>query len=136
MGTARIAEPGGCSQPSGPTHRNDAYQLTAVGVSGCIAMLSVLVDVTQPLYIPTAFSPNGDGVNDSWVIQNIGAFPQCDVSIYNRWGSLIFYSRGYTQPWDGTYRETIVDTGMYTYQIRVGSGALAATYRGSLMVVR
>ncbi|WP_460912134.1 gliding motility-associated C-terminal domain-containing protein [Spirosoma areae] len=111
------------------------YQLTAVGAGGCWSTLSILVEVTEPMYVPSAFSPNADGQNDVWIIPNITSFPQCEVSVFNRWGELLFSSRGYTQPWDGTYQTEPVPAGLYTYQIRTGSGPLSATYRGQLMVI-
>ncbi|WP_420149782.1 gliding motility-associated C-terminal domain-containing protein [Spirosoma sp.] len=112
------------------------YQLTAINTNGCPSSFSTVVEVTEPLYVPSAFSPNADGVNDSWVIPNIGSFPKCEVSVYNRWGELVFYSQGYTNPWDGTYRQTFVQTGVYTYQIRTGETAQPFTYRGQLNVIR
>jgi gliding motility-associated-like protein len=112
-----------------------SYALTAVSAIGCIGTYSVVVEVVEPLYIPSAFSPNADGVNDAWIIPNIASFPQCEVTIYNRWGELIFFSRGYENPWDGTYHQERVSTGVYTYQIRTGLGALSTTYRGQLTVV-
>lgn len=111
------------------------YQLTAVSVSGCVATFAVLVEVSEPLYIPSAFSPNADGMNDSWVIPNIGSFPQAEVSVFSRWGELIYFSRGYDQPWDGTYKHETVQTGVYTYQIKTGNGPLNTTYRGQLSVI-
>jgi gliding motility-associated-like protein len=111
------------------------YQLIAVGVSGCLATFSVLVEVTEPLYSPSAFSPNSDGLNDTWVISNISSFPQAEVSVYNRWGELLFFSKGYTQPWDGTYHQEAVQKGVYTYQIRILNGSLNTNYRGQLMVI-
>lgn len=112
------------------------YQLTAINTFGCSTTLTVRVEVVEPLYIPSAFSPNADGQNDSWVILNIQSFPRCEVMIYNRWGELIFYSRGYAQPWDGIYGQKLVETGIYTYQIRTNDEALPATYRGQLTVIR
>ncbi|MBD2753139.1 gliding motility-associated C-terminal domain-containing protein [Spirosoma sp. BT704] len=113
-----------------------SYQLTAVGQIGCPSTFTTVVEVTEPLYIPSAFSPNADGVNDSWVIPNISAFPKCEVSIFNRWGELVFYSRGYSQPWDGTYQQTFAPMGSYTYQIQTGAVAQPFTYRGQLSVIR
>lgn len=113
-----------------------SYQLTAVNQIGCPSTFTTVVEVTEPLYIPSAFSPNADGVNDSWVIPNIGSFPKCEVFVFNRWGELVFYSQGYAQPWDGTHQQTFVQTGVYTYQIRTGTIASPFTYRGQLSVVR
>ena len=112
------------------------YQLTAVGVGGCSATLSVLVEVVEPLYIPSAFTPNADGLNDSWVIPNIALFPFCEVTVYNRWGELVFYASGYARPWDGTYRQQVAGAGVYTYQIDTGPGALGTVYRGKLTIIR
>lgn len=123
------------ASPEASPDETTPYQLTAVGVSGCVATLAVLVEVSEPLYIPSAFSPNADGMNDSWIIPNISSFPQAEVSIYSRWGELIFFSKGYTQPWDGTYKQEPVRTGVYTYQIKTGKGALNTTYRGQLSVI-
>jgi gliding motility-associated-like protein len=50
------------------------------------------------------FSPNNDGINDELEIRNTEQFPGCEVTIYNRWGEVVFYSKGYSKPWNGTYR--------------------------------
>lgn len=123
------------ASPEASPDETTPYQLTAVSVSGCVATFAVLVEVSEPLYIPSAFSPNADGMNDSWIIPNINAFPQAEVSIYSRWGELVFFSKGYTQPWDGTYKQETVRTGVYTYQIKTGNGGLNTTYRGQLSVI-
>ena len=111
------------------------YQLTALSVAGCPARFSVLIEVVEPVYIPSAFSPNGDGMNDVWTIANIEKFPDCDISIFNRWGEVVFHSRGYAQPWNGFYQQKQVDTGIYTYQIKTGEGPFATTFRGQLTVL-
>ncbi|MVM32771.1 T9SS type B sorting domain-containing protein [Spirosoma sp. HMF4905] len=123
------------SSPIARPLETTAYSLTATSTMGCSNTLSLLVVVSDLLDIPTAFSPNGDGLNDVWVLPNIGVFPDCEVSIYNRWGELVFFSRGYAQPWDGTYKQERVQTGVYTYQIHIGDGTAATSYRGQLMVI-
>ena len=124
------------ASPVATPKETTTYQLTAVSALGCTSTLSVLVELIEPLYIPSAFSPNADGVNDAWTIPNIGSFPNCEVSVFDRWGELIFYSQGYTTPWDGTYKQTVVQPGMYTYQIRTGRRSLPTTYRGQLTLIR
>lgn len=123
------------ASPEASPAETTPYQLTAVSLSGCVATFAVLVEVSEPLYIPSAFSPNADGMNDSWVIPNIGSFPKAEVSIYSRWGELIFFSRGYDRPWDGMYKQGTVQTGIYTYQIKTGNGPLNTVYRGQLSVI-
>ena len=51
--------------------------------------------------VPNIFSPNGDGVNDQWVIKYLDTYPGCSVNIVNRYGQLVFKSIGYPTPWDG-----------------------------------
>jgi gliding motility-associated-like protein len=84
--------------------------------------------------IPNAFSPNGDGTNDTWEIFNpTSGNADLIVEIYNRWGELIFYSKGYSVPWDGTYKDKPVPEGTYAYVVRVDSNTVL---RGVILVVR
>ncbi|MBS1501601.1 MAG: beta-propeller fold lactonase family protein, partial [Bacteroidetes bacterium] len=73
--------------------------------------------------IPNTFTPNGDGINDFWDIGALTSYPQCLVSIYTRYGSLIFQSKGYPKPWDGTYKNSPVPTGTYYYIIDLQDGS-------------
>ena len=86
----------------------------------------------QYLYIPDVFTPNNDGMNDVFVIQNIAAYPTCEVTIYNRWGTAIFYSKGYAKPWDGSNDDSPAPSGAYSYIIATPSHI----YRGMVLVVR
>jgi gliding motility-associated-like protein len=85
-------------------------------------------------YIPNAFSPNGDGLNDVWNLSFLSAFPQCKVEIFNRWGQLIFSSKGYQKPWDGNYKGVKVSPGVYCYVIERSPGLRKIS--GSLVVIR
>ena len=80
--------------------------------------------------IPTAFTPNGDGANDRWIIDNLSE--DASVRIYDRHGTTIFRSDdGYTRPWDGTYRGGSLPTGSYLYAIQNGTH----TYRGTVTIL-
>ncbi|MBL4787258.1 MAG: gliding motility-associated C-terminal domain-containing protein, partial [Cohaesibacteraceae bacterium] len=64
------------------------------------------------------FTPNGDGKNDVWEIENIHLYPDCDVSVFNRWGQLVFSAgKGYDNSWDGTYKGKIVPNGVYVWSL-------------------
>lgn len=71
------------------------------------------------LYIPNTFTPNGDGINDNWIISTPAKLDDLEVFIFNRWGNLIYYSKGYSQPWDGTFNDKKVASGEYTYRINL-----------------
>ena len=69
------------------------------------------------LAIPNVFSPNGDGINDTWEIPNLNRIPEATIVIYNRKGTLIFKSKGYSQPWDGTLNGSKLESGTFDYVI-------------------
>jgi gliding motility-associated-like protein len=70
------------------------------------------------LKIPNAFSPNGDGINDFWNITGKEYYPGIEVTIYNRWGQVVWKSgRGYPVPWDGRSRGTVLPMDSYHYFI-------------------
>jgi gliding motility-associated-like protein len=73
---------------------------------------------------PEAFSPNGDLINDVWLIENIEHYPEAEVTIYNRWGQAIWRSeRGYPVPWDGRSRGIPVPIDSYHYVIDLHNGS-------------
>jgi gliding motility-associated-like protein len=70
------------------------------------------------LYIPSAFTPNGDGINDKFGVkaQNITDF---NLRIYNRWGELVFESDNISELWDGKYQgEAITSTDVFVYTVK------------------
>ena len=60
-----------------------------------------LTDANGELIIPNTFSPNSDGVNEVFYIENIGNYPGNKVSVYNRWGSKVFSATDYKNDWTG-----------------------------------
>ena len=85
------------------------------------------------LFIPDIFSPNADGINDTWQIRNLDLNSESIVTIFNRWGEVVYYSDNYSaSPWDGRYNGQIVSTGVYAYTIQFPKSKY--TMRGQLMV--
>lgn len=103
---------------------------------GCQSLDSVLVTVVPEVVIPTGFTPNGDGWNETWMIDFIDLFPECEVEIYNRWGDLLFRSVGYNKPWDGRYNGGLVPVGTYYYVIKLNDPRFPDAYTGPLTVIR
>ncbi len=70
--------------------------------------------------VSEAITPNGDGINDTWMIYNIENYPNCTVRVFNRWGSEVFFARGYQNDWNGAYKnnsQPLPDSGSYYYQL-------------------
>jgi gliding motility-associated-like protein len=65
-----------------------------------IAVVRITI-LETPLSIPNAFSPDGDNINDFFVIKRIKSFPESELKIYNRWGHMVYSKVGYDNSWDG-----------------------------------
>ncbi|WP_078350192.1 T9SS type B sorting domain-containing protein [Mucilaginibacter pedocola] len=101
---------------------NDVVTCIATPVAACSTpanSLPITVYVVERITAPNTFTPNADGVNDVWNISGIASYPKCVVSIYNRYGSSVFQSRGYQKPWDGTNGGKILPAGTYYYVIEL-----------------
>jgi gliding motility-associated-like protein len=79
----------------------------------------VLTVTPAGVVVFNTFTPNGDGINDTWAIKHIEYYPNCTVDIFNRWGARIFSSIGYGQQWDGQSSGNPVPTGTYYYVINL-----------------
>lgn len=84
--------------------------------------------IYQPLSIPNAFSPDNDGVNENWVIQGLGQFPEHQLTIYSRWESVILKEAPYQNDWHGELRTSYSDSngpnvpeGTYFYILELGN---------------
>jgi gliding motility-associated-like protein len=94
---------------------------------GCIFRDSVLVEVLDAeacgLHIYNAFSPDGDGINDTWSIGGIGQYPDNTVVVFNRWGDILSELQGYNNAdvsWDGTSKDGLaVPAGTYYYSMKL-----------------
>ena len=107
------------------------YSLTVLSENGCSTNKTIHVNVIDKLQIPSAFSPNNDGHNDTFEIFNMKDQIE-NVVIYNRWGHVIFSSEGYSKPWDGTYQNTPVPAGNYPFKIKTSM----TDYEGEILLLR
>ncbi len=97
---------------------NQMYVLNVFSNKGCgTAIDSVLVKVYQQLYIPNAFTPNGDGINDTWFIETLQAYPGSEVKVFNRYGEMVFDNHGKNISWDGKFKGLQLTSDAYVYII-------------------
>ena len=103
------------------------YYLTITSAEGCSSILKIiLVGEACAIVIPSAISPDGDGLNDSFVIDGLAAYPNSEVWIYNRWGNEVFYSNDYQNDWDGRSLSKLnvggdeLPEGTYYYLVKLG----------------
>ena len=115
------------------------YTLIVVDTNLCRSSDSVKVTVRTdiPVNIPSAFSPNGDGLNDVFHIANLRFQKLVEFRVFNRWGQEVFSTNDNTKGWDGTSKGTAQEMGVYNYVIRVAwPDGHVETYKGDVTLVR
>ena len=92
--------------------------LTIVNEDGCVdkVTLDVTVETDFYLYIPTAFTPDGDGINECFEIKGVG-FESFEMKVFDRWGNEVFRTDNIEECWDGTVNGQMAAQGSYTYTI-------------------
>jgi|GEM_PF-920749 len=94
------------------------YQIRYTDECGNLSMISqeVCVIIEAKLGIPTAFTPNGDNINDFFTVTD-GIYNNFQMLIYNRWGSLVFQTNNPSPGWNGMFEGTEAPSGSYSYRI-------------------
>ena len=122
--------------PTGDLEQTTVFVLTVTTAEGCTNSDSVTITILPRFIVPSGFTPNGDGWNDTWQIAMIHLFPDCVVEVFNRWGEPLFRSVGYKQPWDGRYGGGLVPVGTYYYAITLNDPEFPEPMTGPLTVIR
>ena len=111
------------------------YILNAVSNFGCSTVMDTMfVKVYKAIFIPNAFTPNGDGTNDTWNIPALASYPNFELFIYNRYGQLVFQTKKTPVAWDGTYKGKSCVTGAYSYLIKTGTRD--EIINGTVLIIR
>ena len=132
--------PGGLSntnilQPIAAPVQTSSYILFAEALQNCGLVSDTMeVKVFTKVEIPNAFSPNGDGINDSWNISGLEFYPQSSLKIFNRYGQIVFQSKPYANGWNGTFNGTQLPIGSYYYIIDRGMGLDVLS--GTILLIR
>ena len=92
-----------CNHPFANPLKTTTFYASIISPDGCDETDSVNVFVRGNLYVPNAFTPGGDGVNDIFKAEGVD-ISEFKMEIYNRWGDLVFISEDIRQGWDGSRR--------------------------------
>jgi gliding motility-associated-like protein len=108
-------------QPVANPTTTTRYVISATDTrSGCTAVDTMQVGVFTALFIPTAFTPNGDSKNDTWEIPGLAMYPAAKVYVFERAGQLVFESSNYSAVyWDGRNKGKLLPAGVYVYMIQL-----------------
>ncbi|MFN3918435.1 MAG: gliding motility-associated C-terminal domain-containing protein [Flavobacteriales bacterium] len=132
---------GSITQNPTNTYANEGIynaSLIVTDANGCTDTVSITISVVGEIIvlIPNIFSPNGDGVNDVFILTTVG-IENIEMSIYNRWGQNIFISSGFNPSWDGKISGNNADEGTYYYVVKTRDIQNSEkTYTGHLTLLR
>ncbi|MGN6293021.1 MAG: gliding motility-associated C-terminal domain-containing protein [Chitinophagaceae bacterium] len=117
------------------------YVVAGTDRSGCTGYDSITVKVDDSnkggYLMPSAFTPNNDGLNDCYGIKFWGIIDNIEFSVFDRWGVRVFYSKERDACWDGTYKGEKQPAGVYVYMIKASTNCANPVFRkGTFVLVR
>lgn len=114
-----------CPDPLATPSETTIYTVTGTDASGCTGSATVTIIVQQvcgDIFVPTIFSPNGNGpsANNTLCIFG-GCIAELNYAVFNRWGEKVFETTdiNLTECWDGTYKDKLLNSGVYAYKLIV-----------------
>ncbi len=134
-----------CLSPIANPTENTVYTLSVTDANGCTASASTLVrvDPARNVYIPTAFSPNGDGLNDNFTVFGSNGVVQVErLLIADRWGDIVFDRSDFAPSdpslgWDGIFKSKPMNVGTYVYYVEVlFEDGRILSYKGDFTLLR
>ncbi len=133
-----------CSTISVAPSVNTAYELYAIDANGCEAssIINILVAKNKKVFVPTGFTPNGDGNNDFLIVHGQENITIQSFRLFDRWGETIFESTEMTpnnskNTWDGTFKGQPLNTGVYVWVMEVSfSDGTTEILKGSTSLIR
>ena len=134
-----------CSNPSVYDLQHSTYfEVFAIDSLGCRASDKILISVDKPrrVFVPTAFSPNGDFINDLLLVHGQNNSKAVLFRIYDRWGEMLYEARDFAFNdenigWDGNFRGQPMDPGVYVWYLEVEyvDGA-KESFKGNTTLIR
>ncbi|MBC8048182.1 MAG: gliding motility-associated C-terminal domain-containing protein, partial [Fimbriimonadaceae bacterium] len=127
------------SDPVSTPANSIEYIVYAVGENGCDNTDTVDINVLlrcNKFTIPNAFTPNGDGLNDTFSVVTSGDDHVPGFTIFNRWGEIVYHSGKLSEPWDGTNNGLAQENGAYIYLITIECEGNYETMTGTVTLIR
>lgn len=133
-----------CGDPFAMPFFDVEYLLTATNEGGCIDTADIVIKVLKDrkIYIPNAFSPNADGINDLFYIQGKGFGKINNLSIYDRWGQQVFFTdsgqiNDTSIAWDGMHKGKKLDPAVFVYYAEIEFlDGVQMLYKGDLSLIK
>ncbi|RFM32144.1 Ig-like domain-containing protein [Chitinophaga silvisoli] len=115
---------------------NTVYTVTVTDNNGCMNEGAMTITVVNEFKIDAInlLSPNGDGKNDKWIINDLSRYPNNDLTIYDRTGRVVYHTKNYSNNWDATYNGSPLAEGTYYYILKADGYNTPA--KGFITIIR
>lgn len=125
-------------KPKASPSATTIYQVVGTDTRGCrdSAKVEVEIGTFREVYVPNAFTPNGDGINDCFRIPDAVGGTVYELAIYNRFGERIFFSTDPARCWDGNFKGMQLPGGNYHYYLKVDNGCGYQFRKGAITLIR
>ncbi len=114
------------------------YTVRVTNASGCESVQTITIEVKedfQAIKAENFITPNGDGINDKWVVENIDVYPNHTLTIFDRAGRVLYEARNYQNDWDGTVNGGVLSPGTYFYIFKFNDAKIAPR-KGFITIVK
>ncbi|HYH14402.1 MAG TPA: gliding motility-associated C-terminal domain-containing protein, partial [Flavisolibacter sp.] len=119
-----------------PLYNTTTYQLEVTSTAGCKAYKDITIRVIKQLYMPSSFTPNGDGFNDIFRIPLGTTLTLKNFSVFDRWGNRIFTTTNQDTGWNGNFKSKPAPSGIYAYSITGTTPKGEINVKGTVMLLR
>jgi len=99
-------------------NRTDTYTVQVIDANGCMVEAQILMEFID-IELPNFFSPDGDGMNDTWIPRNMEGFPEILTIVFDRYGRELYRITQNSQGWNGMYQGSMLPTGDYWYVVKL-----------------
>lgn len=130
-----------CERPALIANQTERYTLLITDEKGCQDESDVMVDVVgrcgDDIFVPNTFSPNRDGKNDVLRIRGLTENGLKSFRIFDRWGNLIYESNDINEGWNGTYKGSLLDPGVFVYSFEaICTNGLTVSRKGNITLIK
>jgi len=139
----KVVDPNSHETETVPLTESVQFCVTVTNSDGCEEVCCIpetlVLDISceESVYLPNAFSPNNDGVNDELYVRVFSAFEiSIELIIYNRWGQEVFSTKDPNQRWDGTFKGKDLPTGSYGYYLIIDCDGTEVKKQGNVSIIR
>jgi gliding motility-associated-like protein len=128
----------GSTAPTYTVTQPGIYSLAATNNCGTTQDVALFTKGICKVYIPSGFTPNGDGLNDLFRVTGVEVISEFNLKIFNRWGQIIFETNDKTKGWDGKLEGTVLSTGTFVYILKYteSTTGLSQTSKGTVTLIR